>query len=183
MSQMTGRPLNKGWFARIEGGEVVSYFVFQLNPTETERERGVIYTFESSPGSALPTAIFQSIQGDKITFELFLDATAPYYDDRKGITAALAELESYTQPKIDQFSADLGQVAAPPTVRYGMNEDYWDVVIPRLRIRTQRWNRDLTPTRARVEIEMQAIFTNISAIQARLDRLKFYREKVTRSEI
>jgi len=183
MSQMTGRPLNKGWFARIEGGEVVSYFIFQFNPTETERERNVTYTFESAPGSSAPTAIFQSILGDKITIELFLDATAPYYEEQKGITAALAELESYTQPKIELFSADIGQVPSPPTIRYGMNEDYWDVVVPRIRIRTLRWNRDLNPTRARVEIEMQAVFTDISAIQSRLDKLKQYREMITRSEI
>jgi len=178
MSMVTGSEIAHGYFARISGGRVESFFSFPFNPTEDERIRSVEYAFTSSPGSPQPVATFKHIGGEEMTIELLLDATDPYYEEWEGVTAMLAELESYTQPDISKFTADLGQFIPPPQVRYGMGNEYWDVVIPRISIRTVRRNRRHEPTRAYVTVEMRAIFTDISAISSRLQRLRRFRDMV-----
>ena len=51
MSMITGRPLVKGYLARIKNGDIEGLLKFQFNPTEVARSRTVDYNFTAPPTS------------------------------------------------------------------------------------------------------------------------------------
>jgi len=178
MSDITGRPLVKGYLGRISNGEMVDMFGFQYNPTETTRGRQVSYNDISPPGSPQPTANFVSIAGDVITLQLLLDAVEDYDPNKEGTGAMKAALEMFTQPDYAQFSDDIGQFVSPPVARYGMGDDSWEVRVDSVQFRDVRFNREGQATRTYVDIQMTAIFTDIATLRSRLDRLQNLRSRV-----
>jgi len=178
MSGVTGRPVTKGWLARVSDGEIQAVFTFQFNPSERTRSRDIEYTIVSPVGSTEPTAEFRSVSGTRIVMTLLLDATENYDEDKEGVGAQLAWLESCTEPDIDRFNDDIGQFIAPNELRYGMGKDSWNVVMTRFNPREVRWNKSGFTTRAYVDIELQSTYRDIAAIKARLNRLKLLRSKV-----
>lgn len=179
MSSLTGRPLVKGYFARISNGELVETLNFQFNPSEVNRSRTVDYVFESPPGSALPTALFKSMSGDSFTISLLLDAVETFNSDEEGTSAQKAFFEAFTQPDIDLFSDDLGQFVAPPSARYGMGNESWPILFTSINFRDVRWNRQGIPTRTYVDLQFRGHLTDISVLRARLDSLAALRRMVT----
>lgn len=164
-------PVRKGWISRITNGQVVSLFSFQFNPTTVQRDHTVDYDFVSPPGSPLPVASFRAVQGQTITFQLLLDAAENFSAAKEGITAQLSELESYAQPDIDQFTADLGTFIAPPQLRYGMGKRSWNIVATAVSVKEERWSRTGIPTRARVDLTLRTNFTDVADIRAQLERM------------
>jgi hypothetical protein len=181
MSQVTGRPLVKGYLGKISNGEMVDLFGFQYNPTEVTRARTVEYIFTSPPGSPLPFALFKNISGDTFTLQLLLDAVEEYDQDSEGTSAMKAALETYTQPDYDEFSDDLGQFVAPPMAIYSMGEESFEVVVLSVQFRDIRWNRDGISTRTYADLQMRTAFTNIASLRARLDRLNLLRQRTVTS--
>lgn len=165
------KPPSKGNFVRIANGEAVSRFDFQFNPEKVTRGYNADYEFVSSPGSVLPSAQFLKIGDQAVTLQLLFDAVETYRELEEGVSFQLAEIESYAQPDLDRFSADLGSFVAPPEVRYSYGFQSTRVVIPRISVVEERWNRSGVPTRARVDIEMRLTFSSIAAVQAHFDRL------------
>lgn len=183
MSNVTGRPIAKAWFARLIDGEIISLFPFQYNPTTINRERNVGFALVSPPGSPLPTANFQSISGDAISFTMLLDATSDYREENEGVGAQKAELESYTQPEIERFINELGQFISPPEVLFGFGADSWRVIIPRMGFRDVRFNGNGFTTRCFVDIRAQTYFSHPSEVQAHLSRVDRLRSFVVQQEV
>lgn len=175
---MSTNAVTKGYFARITNGEVVSTFRFQYNPTRVVREHQTDYEFVSPPGSPLPSAYFRAIQGQVITFQLLFDASETFDDDKEGVSAQMAELESYNQPDISQFTSDLGSFVSPPQLRFGLGKRSWAVLSTSITFTEERFNRQMVPTRARADVSLRANFTDIAAVRSYLDRLDALRMTV-----
>lgn len=178
MSDVTGKHPSKGWFARMNGGAIAALFPFQYNPTRITRDRAAGYALVSPPGSPLPTATFQHISEEVISFTLMFDATSNYSEEQEGVGARIAELESFTQPEISAVLAGLGQFISPPTVRIGLGNNSWPVVIPKLKIREERFNSIGHVTRCYVDIQAKVYATGPSVLRSYLGRLDQLRSLV-----
>lgn len=183
MSQVTGRQLSKAWFARLANGEIETVFPFQFNPTAMDRDHDVAFSFISAPGSPLPLANFQAITGDTIAFTMLLDATENYDEDKRGTLAQQAELESYVQPDLARYINELGQFIPPPEVRLGYGSQSWRIVIPKIKFRDVRFNRDGHPTRTFIDIKANTYYTRASEISAYLVKLDALRSRVVVREV
>lgn len=177
-SDVTGRPVARGWLARITDGAVVATYEFQYNPTEVAYEHTVNYSLSSAAGSPLPTAYFGSIQGQSVSFSLLLDATEGYSSREKGVLAQKAELISLVSPDLDRFSRSLGQFVSPPEVLFGMGPESVKVIVPKISFRDVRFNRELEPTRCYADIQLQAIYTSAEEYAFYLAKLARMRSMV-----
>lgn len=183
MSQVTGRSPQKSWLARVVNGEIGKVFHFQINPTAAPRTRTVNYTFNSPPGSPLPTATFDSISGDTFSITLLLDATWSFDAEKLGTLAQQAELELYTQPDADRYIAGVGQFISPPRLRFGVGDVMTTVVVTSLGFRDVRWNTSMMPTRTFADIQMRAVWTGPAELRNRLARLQQLSSLVTADTI
>jgi hypothetical protein len=168
----SGRPLAKGFLAQILDGEVKRSFEFQFNPTEFNRNRTVEYGWLSAAGSVMPEAVFTKIGPEEMTLSLLLDATMSFSVSKEGISAVMAALELFTWPDPSKYSEDLGQVQAPPQALFGLGNFSTTVVVQRFSPNIVRWNRDLQPTRAFVELGLSSTMQSVSEIRNRLDGLE-----------
>jgi hypothetical protein len=175
---VTGRPLNKGSLAVIEGGSVTMVYDFQFNPTERSNSLAANYNFASPPGSALPIASFKSITGSTFGLTLLLDATENYNSDLQGVRADKAFFEMLVQPAYSDYIDDLGTFTAPPEVRYTMGGESFRILVTRCTFRDVRFNRDGFETRAFIELEFNLYMSDPALLKARLERLNTLRNKV-----
>jgi hypothetical protein len=176
---VTSRPLSHGYLGRVVGGELVDIFPFQYNPTIVTRARSVEYNFSSPPGSPIPFAQFKSISSDRITLELLLDAVEIYDEDKQGVGAQKAFLESLTQPDIDSYSVDLGQFIPPPVAKFSLGRESFDVVATGVQFRDVRWNRRMICTRSRAQIQLATYWVSAANLGTWLSNLETLRQKVT----
>jgi len=176
---VTDRPLTKGYIARIYRGNIIAIHNFQYNPTTVSRVMSVQYNYDSPPGSASPNAFFKSIDGNKITLELLLDAVESYSTDKEGVGAQKAFFESFMQPDIDSYSEDLGQFIPPPQARYGSGNESFDVTVDNVRFNDVRWNRQHICTRSRVQLQMTTYWTDRYKLLAWLHHLETLRSLVS----
>ena len=196
MSGVTGRPLRKGEMSRIVDGVVNATYPFQFNPTEFRRAHNANYVFSSSPGSPLPIALFKSIQGADITFQLMLDSIQDFRtgtnqrENRSlgvGTMAQQAELESYVQPDLDSFlgsgalpgSSTLGNFVSPPEVRLTIGPRTWNVVSTTISFTDLMFDRELLPIRTIADVSMQAVFVDDAELAAHLLELSRLRALTT----
>lgn len=175
---VTGRPLVKGSLAIIENGAVTQVYMFQFNPTERNVVHSPNWNFATPPGSALPIASFRNIDGPTFSLTLLLDATENYSSDMQGVRAAKAFFESLAQPTYSQYIEALGTFTSPPEVRYTMGGEQFEVLVTKVSFRDVRFNRDGFETRTYVDLEMSMYMKNPALLKARLERLKFLRNKV-----
>lgn len=185
MSLVTGRPLTKGMVSRIKHGALQSVYAFQFNPTEFKRAHSVDYVMNSSPGSPLPLALFKSVKGDKITFQLMLDSlqdfqagtnTRPLRSSR-GNLPQQAEIESWGQPDLERFvdAGALGSFIGPQLLRLTMGTRNFSVRLIDATFNDIMFDRALAPVRTVVDITMEAVFVDTASLQARLSELSSLR--------
>jgi len=169
-------PVQKGWLTRITRDELDAHFVFQFNPTNTSHQVTPEYAFINPPGSPAPTAQFRFVNSDELSLDLLLDAVETFSVNEEGITAQRSFLESIARPDLDQYLKSTGQFISPPRVLYGMGLDSWECVVTSYACRTTRWNREGTPTRARVSLLLKSLFVGFAATQRRYQDLREYRD-------
>jgi hypothetical protein len=180
---MSTKPLERGSLSVIENGAVTMVYNFQFNPTERSISHNTNWNLISPPGSALPIASFQNIDGPVFSLTVLLDATENYSSDEQGVRAAKAFFESLVQPSYSQYIEALGTFTSPPEVRYTMGGESFEVLVTKVGFRDVRFNRIGFETRTYVDLEMTMYMKNPSLLKARLERLKNLRQKViVRSE-
>ena len=175
---ITGKSPQKFRLLRLENGQVVSEFVFQYNPPGLEENYSPNWSFERSPGNTLPWAIFNGLDENIISFTVLLDATETYRSSLSGVDAYLDFFRGLTIPDSGRYLAGARNYAAPPEVILQMGPQEFKAVMTSLNIRILRWNRNLHPTRAEVDVSFKRYLQNDYDVEVWMWTLNNSREDV-----
>jgi len=175
---VSGVKINKGFIGRVAQGELVAVLPFQYNPTETTRRVTAAYNYISAAGSPIPTASFKSGTGSQITLELMFDAAEDYDDNKEGVGAYRAFLESFCLPDVEDYSTDLGQFIPPPQALYGLGKDSFHVVVNDVQFRETRRAPNGDVTRMRAQLNLSQYWRSQYELRAWLHHLESLRQMV-----
>jgi len=162
--------LAKAAFYRILDNAIKDVFVFQLNFPELSRNASAEYNFISPPGSMLPTAIFKATPGQDFTISIMVDSSG-YYSET-GVLPDLAYFESLVLPDIDTYIESNSRWISPNRLMFVVGGRLWDVVCLSVAIKETRYQRDLIPNRATVDVTLKSIYIDQAAIVTYLDNLR-----------
>jgi hypothetical protein len=96
-----------------------------------------------------------------------------------GISAHLAELESYTWPNLADMLAGLDQFVSPPEIRLGLGIDFWNVVVTSVNFNIVMFDSLGIPIRAYADLEFKTHYTDMEVLRNRLFDLYELRTNVT----
>lgn len=162
--------LSKAAFYRIIDNKIKDTFVFQFNFPELGRNNSAEYNFISPPGSTLPTAIFKSSPGQEFTISIMVDSSSYY--SAEGVLPDLAYFESLVLPDIDSYLESNARWLSPPRLMFVVGNRLWDVVCVGVSIKETRYQRDLIPNRATVDVTLKTIYVDQATVESYLDNLR-----------
>ena len=175
---VTNVRINKGFIGRLSQDELVAVLPFQYNPSETNRRIQANYNFISPPGSPIPTASFKSGNGSQMNLELFFDAVENYDEDKEGLGAHRAFLETLVLPNVEDYTNDLGQFIAPPQALYGLGRDTFKVVVNEVQFREVRRAPNGDVTRMYAVLNLAQYWTDQYELREWLQHLETLRQMV-----
>jgi hypothetical protein len=162
--------LSKAAFYRILDNKIKDTYVFQFNFPELGRSHNAEFNLISPPGSTLPTAIYKSTPGQDFTISLMVDSSS-YYSET-GVLSDLAYFESLVLPDIDTYVESNARWLSPDRLMFVVGNRLWDVICLSVSIKETRYQRDLIPNRATVDITLKTIYVDQASIVTYLDNLR-----------
>jgi hypothetical protein len=158
--------LTKAALYRLVDDQIKDLYVFQFNFPELSRNLTADYNMISPPGSMLPTAIFKSSSGQDFTISMMVDSSSFFTE--LGVIPDLSYFESLVTPDVDTYLESNSRWIAPPRLIFVVGTRTWDVLCLSVAIKETRYQRNLIPNRATVDLTFKAIYIDQPLMEASL---------------
>lgn len=132
----------------------------QYNPTVLRRTRNAKWTLHMPPGGIFPLPQYASAGMEDLDIELLLDSRE--HAERNYVKYQLAFLESLLLPQLGELDEVIGQFRSAPIAlfTFGANRS-WYAVVKTMNITEEMFDQALVPIRARVRMNMTAVFVGV----------------------